>query len=320
MPKSIGIGDMTASLDTKTGFIRVTSKESGSDLKKHGFVLNVTPGSKEYRLLMNAIIGNDEYDGEMERQAPKIIKLSDKYKSQDHYRIPLGLDADDYENVVTWNPQCEHDVLMGSPHLSLEGGSGSGKTTILTAIIEHLSRYPDNAHIYYHGTHQDSDDLIKNIPALRNIDFYESLENNPIRDCYDSLADNPIREAYSAMEERTLWAENKSKRKVQEAAKAEMKSIYVVIDKLESLITPVYDVEIFHTDENRRQLGHLLRYGKSVGIHLVLSCQRYLSDLLPYDDYADNVGMRVRPFSCKRNFRAAVSHYGKEYTIVPFHV
>ena len=138
------LGNMRAKLDTRTGMIRITSGDKDSPLRKEGFVLNVSRGTKEYTSLLELIAsqGTSAAEGteQEEYQLPKIVHMGEKYHSEVPERIPLGVLAD--RSTLMWD--VDHHI----PHMAISGATGSGKTMFVATMLYHLNRHRATTRAY----------------------------------------------------------------------------------------------------------------------------------------------------------------------------
>lgn len=318
MPKAVKIGNMKAHLDPKTGFIRLTSCEPGSALKQSGFVVNVMPNSKEYELLLNSIIGGSDYDGITEYKVPHRIDLSDKYRSKDWRRIPLGLSVEDMSTVY-WNVQVHDTKNPIAPQMLLDGATpGAGSTLVVEAILDHFeenSRYID---------------------VLRHNDTVEFPREKKSNTTYYASGDSTIlKEANRVLHERYEYLEKNRKNSMVPLIEEEKdKALFVIIENAEKLFykdseydTSEAEIEKQEQiDENYSLLIDLLRLGRAAGVHVLLVTKEKANSapmgrsILP-GEYLANISTRLTLRSDFENGRRVLCDtkvFALEDTIVPF--
>lgn len=131
MSASAIIGNMVANLDKKTGAIRLTSKEKGSRLKKDGFMVNITPGSKEHTMLSELI------EKEAVANSPWIEKVLAAQDTES--RIELLMDMWVWDNIEKRKPHHEKEVR-----------------SVAKKALADLDRYYDKSNLWVEGLSIDN--------------------------------------------------------------------------------------------------------------------------------------------------------------------
>lgn len=279
MSDFIDIGSMRAKLDPETGVIRITSGEKKSLLQKSGFVLNVKPGSKDHALLTNIMVNREETTDDnnvTEYKLPKVVHLSDKYRSEDSAVVPLGITND--REVISWNTRL-------SGHLKVTGISGSGKSELLKSIVDHVNTHQKHTKAFYWNS--DENDFIK--PSDGFLHLYENIEFND-----SSKNAGFISRVQQMMMERYEYLEKMNKSNLeQEIDNGDFKRVFVIIDGYENFLPKVQkrtDADTmrigdhFSATVSQREhlmtIGSILRLGRAAGTHLAISATKFDSEEL----------------------------------------
>lgn len=205
-----------------------------------------------------------------------------KYKKSKNSSIfPLGVKYGGEQ--VVWDTSKE-------AHLLLAGWAGSGKTVLQNNLFTHASSYPDDWKIFAVNIRHESEhsELLTKYGTtiFTSTNFQESFF------LLDKIADE-MKSRYDLLRLKNLS-------KIDQLDKeSKLPNFLVVIDDFRMLITKEYD----ELDERVLVLVRsLIKWGRAVGIHLVVSAHRI-----------DN---SYFPDSLEREFSFRI-FMGKEY--IPFH-
>lgn len=304
--KSVNIGEMTAYLDEKTGYIRLTSRSKGI-LRKEGLVLNVKPGTHEHSLLIQAI---EEKHGDVDLEGliytpPRLAIKQGLESPKELSAIPLGENALNGETYY-WKSEVGNEDEISS-HLLITGEKGAGKTSAVINILDHLTRFPADCEIRLSFIQEQAEAVKEMLPTTENISFYpHEYIRNPL-----------FHNALTEMNKRYLFLDQKAGRKLSREklykAREKLKPIYIVIDSL-----PWATSEGSNTDI----LADLIMLGGMARMHVVLATtpeavSRTLTEATIFE-----IGQKVHYDTTVsrglREYRAQATLHGREKKIVPY--
>lgn len=198
--------------------------------------------------------GGWKEDASKERQLPKVVHMSEKYHSSVPDEIPLGIDKNG--TTVKW----ESSKFI---HMAVQGGTGSGKSMMISSILDHVSRHKKTTRAYVsslkplsevnHDLHLDK----LNLPD-ENID----INGNPLE--YARKIESMMVNRYEYMEKHRLVSLS------EEIARGETKRVFFIVDGVEEWLSSINPSD---SKEPLSLLRSILRIGRAAGIHVIFSSQ-----------------------------------------------
>lgn len=125
------IDDVRASYDKKNGSIRISSTDEDFE---NGFALTLNQGTRSHDSLLQVMKRLGAFESDSIRGTMRDIgnisfsKTAEKMLDGDSIIIGRG----PHQRLISWN-------FRTHPHILIAGGTGSGKTTILSSIMKSIS-------------------------------------------------------------------------------------------------------------------------------------------------------------------------------------
>lgn len=259
MSNTVDMGNMRAHLDPKTGFIRLTCTDKDSRLKREGFVVNLTPGSREYRMVAEQLMdGEGDRLQEIQHQEPTDIVLSDKYRSDDLFTVPLGIRSD--KSVLHWNILGGSSKSTTGSHLSIDGATGSGKTVLLHSILDHLNRHRKSTRVLFYdgmGGRFVYHDILRHLEMPdEHIAVYADEDTSFLH------------KAHRMMRDRAQFLEQRGVSAQDAIREGTLDAVFVVVDEYSRMRKKM-------TKDEKILWEHMLAHGHWSGVHVLVTSQDF---------------------------------------------
>lgn len=211
-------------------------------------------------------------------RAPELPTIPYVYQKTPKNLIPLGVDLDG--KIVYWN-------LKKDAHAMVIGTTGSGKSNLINVLIDHILHNYKGCKLFL-GDYKGGMELSTYENVANVVSYSESLN-----DADKLIAD--IEAEYSSRVEIMKKAGYRDYNKfVNDKPNTSMKRAFVIIDEFSMLLRLNAKKDEFDAIETLIDLSKRVR---SVGIHVLLACQKPTTTNIPSDlktNVSCIIGMKTR--------------------------